>query len=320
MLLYALLGLLVGSLLRAGSDALPVWRRDLESGQRPNRPAKPWLAWLDLALSFLRRRPHACDATGVSKSWGSERRLSSVAYRNQVSDSTDNPLGPDAVLSLSKHTSLCSCPSAGSEHRPASAGPGLFSQQSPDVYMRPDATPWRGLLLELVTMLLFAYLWRHYGPSLQLVLATLYTCLFLLIFVIDLEHRLVLNVVVLPASLLALSISFISPNPGPGNALLGGALGFGLFALVALAYRGGMGAGDVKLAGLIGLITGFPLVVVALAIGVLIGGLVALLLLLTKVKGRKSYIPYAPFLVMGGMVTMLYGPEIMAWYASIVNR
>jgi leader peptidase (prepilin peptidase)/N-methyltransferase len=81
-----------------------------------------------------------------------------------------------------------------------------------------------------------------------------------------------------------------------------------------------MGDGDVKLAGLIGLITGFPHVVVALVVGVLAGGLVALLLLLTKIKGRKSYIPYAPFLVIGGMVAMLYGPEIMAWYASLVHR
>ena len=243
MVLYAWVGLLVGSLLRAGGDVLPSWRRDPEWPPHPNQTMRPRLAWLTMIRSLLRRHPHA-----------------------------------------------------------------------------GDATLWRGLLLELGTMSLFAYLWRHYGLSPQLVPATLYTCLFVLISVIDMEHRLVLNAVVFPASILALSASFTSTGPAPGSALLGGMLGFGLFALVALAYRGGMGDGDVKLAGLIGLITGFPHVVVALVVGVLAGGLVALLLLLTKIKGRKSYIPYAPFLVIGGMVAMLYGPEIMAWYASLVHR
>jgi len=256
MLLYALLGLLVGSLLRAAGDLLPAWRGGSELRQHPNRPIKLRPAWLDLITPFLRHRSVARDAA--------------LWRGRQVSHA---------------------CRAA-----------------------------WRGLLVELVTMLLFALLWGRYGPSPQLLPATLYSCLFLLICIIDLEHRLVLNVVILPAALLALLTSFILPNPGPGSALLGGALGFALLLLVALACRGGMGAGDVKLAGLIGLITGFPQVVVALVIGVLTGGLVALALLLTRVKSRKSYIPYAPFLVIGGMVTMLYGSEIMAWYAGVVSR
>jgi prepilin signal peptidase PulO-like enzyme (type II secretory pathway) len=274
MLLYALLGLLVGSLLRAGSDLLPAWRDGSELQQPPSLPTKIRLAWLDVIGSFLRRCSgqvlRRCTLTGR---WAE-------------------------FVEASGHRS------------------GQALRQSP---VR-DAALWRGLVVELGTMLLFAYLWRHVGFSWQLIPATLYTCLFILIFVIDVEHRLVLNAVILPAALLALLTSFISQNPGPGSALLGGSLGFTLFLLVALAYRGGLGGGDVKLAGLIGLITGFPQVVVALVIGVLIGGLVSLFLLLTRVKGRKSYIPYAPFLVMGAMVTMLHGAEIMAWYTGTINH
>jgi prepilin signal peptidase PulO-like enzyme (type II secretory pathway) len=267
MLLYALLGLLVGSLLRAGSDLLPAWRSGSELQQPPSLPTKIRLAWLDVIRSLFHHRSPALRQAAVVN------------------------LGVSPAERLSNHQDIAR-----------------------------DAALWRGLLVELATMLLFAYLWRHVGFSLQLIPATLYTCLFILIFVIDVEHRLVLNAVILPAALLALLASFISQNPGPGSALLGGSLGFTLFLLVALVYRGGLGGGDVKLAGLIGLITGFPQVVVALVIGVLIGGLVSLFLLLTRVKGRKSYIPYAPFLVMGAMVAMLHGAEIMAWYTSAVGR
>lgn len=167
-------------------------------------------------------------------------------------------------------------------------------------------------LLELGTMLAFAFLWQRYGPTSLLLLFTLYVCILLLVLVIDLEHRLILNVVILPAILIAGIGSLISPSPL--SALAGGLIGFASFYLIALARKGGMGGGDVKLAAFIGLTTGFPSVIVALLIAILAGGATALLLVLTRVKGLKSYIPYGPFLVIGGLVALIYGPQIMAWY------
>lgn len=194
-----------------------------------------------------------------------------------------------------------------------------------DILTRPfrclaEAPPlWRELLPELVAMLLFAFLWRRYGPSPELVLASVYACFFLLIFIIDLEYHLVLNAVILPTALLALLMSLVFHNPGPGSALLGGLIGFSFFLVIALVSRGRMGAGDVKLAGLIGLITGFPHVIVALVIGIFLGGLTALFLLVAGIKSRRSYIPYAPFLIIGGLVTLLYGKEIAARYVEIIG-
>lgn len=167
-------------------------------------------------------------------------------------------------------------------------------------------------LLELGTMLAFAFLWQRYGPTLQLLLFTFYISIFLLVLVIDLEHRLILNVVILPAILVAGLGSLISP--GPLRALAGGVIGFASFYLIALLRKGGMGGGDVKLAAFIGLATGFPSVIVALLIAILAGGVTALILVLTRIKGLKSYIPYGPFLVVGGVVALLYGPQIVAWY------
>lgn len=129
---------------------------------------------------------------------------------------------------------------------------------------------------------------------------------FLLIAVIDLEHRLVLNSVLIAAALvsLAASLAGVPMAPAPLEALLGCLVGLLLFAVVAALGRGAMGAGDVKLAAVIGLIVGYPQVLSALLAGVLFGGLAAVVALLRGL-GRKAAIPYAPWLVAGAMVALL---------------
>ncbi|MBC8264559.1 MAG: prepilin peptidase [Anaerolineales bacterium] len=190
--------------------------------------------------------------------------------------------------------------------------------------------PRRVLVVEATTGLLFVLLWYRYGLSLRqdfgelsraaqgkplwLLLATLYTCFFIVIFFIDLEHHLVLNRVIYPAIVVALLAIPITPNHDAVKLLAGGALGFGLLFLIAFIYPAGMGMGDVKLATFIGLIVGFPAVLVALLISFVAGGSVGGGLLLTGLKGRKDPIPFAPFLVTGGIVVMLYGQQIIDWY------
>jgi leader peptidase (prepilin peptidase)/N-methyltransferase len=78
-----------------------------------------------------------------------------------------------------------------------------------------------------------------------------------------------------------------------------------------------MGEGDVKMAILIGLVTGFPLVLVALLMGVILGGLVAGVLLLLKIKKRKEAIPFGPFLSLTTITTLLWGSDILNWYLGL---
>jgi len=81
--------------------------------------------------------------------------------------------------------------------------------------------------------------------------------------------------------------------------------------LPVIISRGGMGWGDVKMAGLMGLATGFPIIFVALFIGIVIGGLVAIGLILLKLRGRKDTIPFGPFLAIGAMAALLW--ENIIW-------
>jgi len=195
--------------------------------------------------------------------------------------------------------------------------------------------PRRLLWVEIGTGILFGYLYWHYGLSAELAVAAVYCCLFLILMVIDLEHGLILNKVVYPSMAVALIISIFLPpskvvypdgavalllsslpEPGIAQAAIGGGIGLFLFLLIVIISRGGMGWGDVKMAALIGIVTGY-LVFVALFLAVILGGLVAVGLLLFKLRKRKEGIPFAPYLSLGAMITLLFGSSIVNWYLGL---
>jgi len=153
-----------------------------------------------------------------------------------------------------------------------------------------------------------------------------YVCLFIVIFVIDLEQGLILNKVVYPGMVVALLLA-LYPWPWFSEsiamrvayAVLGGAVGFAIFLLIALISRGGMGWGDVKLAALIGLATGFPLVFLAVIMGAILGGIVAVALMIAGKRKRREAIPFGPFLALATMVTLLWGSNILDWYLGLMR-
>ncbi len=218
---------------------------------------------------------------------------------------------------LPKHQSILArplCPYCGSERDPLGwvsiVSYILLRGRCPHCH---GPYPLRVPLLELAMALVFAFLGRRYDFSLRFFFVAAYTSVYILILVTDLEHRLIPNAVVYPAIVLALVGSLCGQVVEVKSALIGGAIGFVFFYLVALAYPGGMGAGDVKLAAFIGLVSGFPNVISALVIGIFVGGGVALVLLIARLRGLKSYVPYGPYLVGGGLSVLLFGQEIADW-------
>ncbi len=185
--------------------------------------------------------------------------------------------------------------------------------------------PRKLLWAELATGLIFAFLYWRYGLSAELAVMAFYSCLFIVVFIIDLEHGLILNKVVYPGMVVALLLALLPQSgltqwvvTGVANAALGGGIGFAIFILIALASRGGMGWGDVKLVGLIGLATGFPLILFSIVLGAILGGLVAVALVIAKRRTFKETLPFGPFLALAAMVTLLWGSNLLSWYLGLM--
>lgn len=138
---------------------------------------------------------------------------------------------------------------------------------------------------------------------------------------IDLEHRLIPNRITGPAAVAALVIGAATRPSGLPGQLIGGAAGFAFLFIFALAYPRGLGMGDVKLAGVMGLFLAAS-VAVALFVGVVSAAVLGIGVLAKRGirEGRKTGIPFGPFLALGGIVGILAGPQIVHWYVHSVVK
>jgi leader peptidase (prepilin peptidase) / N-methyltransferase len=175
--------------------------------------------------------------------------------------------------------------------------------------------PFRYPAVELVTALLVAACVLTFGVSFDALLAAFFCSVLVAISAVDLEHRIVPNRIVLPATAVLLPAHTLL-DPSPAWAL--GALAASLFLFLAvLAYPAGMGMGDVKLALFMGAMLG-KTVAVALMVG-MIAALVPALFLLARhgSKARKMGIPFAPFLAFGSLVALFAGEHLLDGYLSL---
>lgn len=91
------------------------------------------------------------------------------------------------------------------------------------------------------------------------------------------------------------------------------------FSIVWLTRGKGMGGGDVKLAFLMGLILGWPMIIISVFLSFIIGSIFGIFLILAGKKKMKSIIPFGPFLIFGTFVGLLWGEKIMKWYFGLIN-
>ena len=134
---------------------------------------------------------------------------------------------------------------------------------------------------------------------------------------IDLEHRIIPNRIVLPLAVYGLAISAVlRPGELPELAIAGVAA-FAFLFVAALAYPAGMGMGDVKLAGAMGVFLGLA-VVPAMFVAFLAGSVIGIVIMAREGKGaRKKGVPFGPFLAFGGVVALLAGTELIGLYESL---
>jgi len=176
--------------------------------------------------------------------------------------------------------------------------------------------PARYPLLELLTALLFVAVAAVRGVDTGLLLELPFVAMLVAVAGIDYEHRIIPNRIVVPAAVWGLAVAAILHPDQLPELLIAGAGAFLFLLLAAVAYPAGMGMGDVKLGGVMGLYLGIA-VIPALLAAFLAGTLFGLAKIAREGPGaRKSGVPFGPFLAIGGILGVLAGPELVDLYSD----
>jgi len=173
-------------------------------------------------------------------------------------------------------------------------------------------------LVEAGTALLFvAVVAVHHDDTAQLVLGLVLIAFLVPLALIDLDTRLLPNRLTLPAAIVAIVLGLLVDPSGEPERLIACVAAGGFFFVAAVAYPRGMGMGDVKLAGVMGLFLGRE-VAAALFIGLLAGVVAGVVIIRRKGarEGRKTMVPFGPFLALGGVVAVLVGEALVDAYAG----
>jgi leader peptidase (prepilin peptidase)/N-methyltransferase len=196
-------------------------------------------------------------------------------------------------------------------------------------------------LVELANALLWAALALRFGPGLPFLVFAAFCSALLAITMIDLDHWIIPDVITLPGIVVGLAASFFVPpreslladllhrglgldrlpgalsSPGFWDSLAALLLGGGLFYLVAVLSRGGMGGGDIKLTAMMGAFLGLRDLGVAVFIGLISGSVVGIGLMIAGRKTRKDLIPFGPFLALGGVTAVFWARPLVDWYLRL---
>jgi len=164
----------------------------------------------------------------------------------------------------------------------------------------------------------YLYLYERFGLTAAMVLYALFFSALLVITVIDLYHKIIPDMISLPGIGVGLLGSLLFLPPSFWDAMAGAALGWGLFYLIAIVSRGGMGGGDIKLIAMIGAFLGWEKMLLTIMLGALSGSIVGIGLMIFFRKGRKYAVPFGPFLSLGAMVSLIWGSYLINWYLHVL--
>lgn len=171
-------------------------------------------------------------------------------------------------------------------------------------------------LVELLTGLLYlAVVLAKWDDALDIALGIALVTLLVPMTFIDLDTRLIPNRLLLPFAVLAPVLALLLDPDFVPEQLIAAAAGFLFFLLAALAYPGGMGMGDVKLVGVLGLYLGravAPAIFIGLIAGVVVGAVI--IARVGRAAGRKTQVPFGPFLALGAVVALFVGEDLVDSY------
>ena len=173
----------------------------------------------------------------------------------------------------------------------------------------------RYILVELVCAAIAMMIFSRWGISWACLVISIGACSMIVNSLTDIEAGDVFDMFALAPGVLALIIRLAGGKLALFDGLQGALIGWGIFALIIILSRGGMGWGDATFMGGMGAVLGLKFTLLAFYIGIMVGGLwVTSLLSIGKIKwGKGESVPLVPFLAVGCFVTMIYGPEIFAY-------
>lgn len=174
-------------------------------------------------------------------------------------------------------------------------------------------------LIELLNGFLYILAYRNFGLSIDLIFICSIISILVIISGIDYYTQTIPDSLVLV--LLIISIIqkitlylLYGSSPQIFNSSLGLLISGGLFLLIAIVSKGGMGGGDIKLISVLGFVLGFKRIFLSIFLSFIIGAIISIFLLIFKVKSRKDPIPFGPFLCIAFIITLFWGSELMNWY------
>lgn len=174
-------------------------------------------------------------------------------------------------------------------------------------------------IIELTTGMLFVFCYLNSGLQLELITGLLLMSLLVVILVSDITYMLIPNTVLLFFFPLLIMARIMSPLDPWWSSIGGAVAGIMIIAIVILVSRGGIGAGDMKLFGLLGIVLGFEKTLLTLFLSCVLGAVIGLVFLLLKIIDRKQPVPFGPYIVAAAIMAYFYGDVILDWYAIYLS-
>jgi leader peptidase (prepilin peptidase)/N-methyltransferase len=173
-------------------------------------------------------------------------------------------------------------------------------------------------VVEAITAAVFVVGYLIYGLTPLLAVRVLFACAMLVLFAIDLRHRILPNAITLPGVVAGFLFSIVLP-PGWLSSLIGLLAGGGILFAIGEAYyrlRGveGLGMGDVKMLAMIGAFLGWQLMILTLIMASFAGSIIGIALVLTRRGGMQYALPFGTFLAVGALLAAVAGEPIVSWY------
>lgn len=178
-------------------------------------------------------------------------------------------------------------------------------------------------MVELITGISAYSLYIKFGPTPAFPIFFLFVAVLIVITFIDIDHQIIPNILSIPGIPLFFILSFAVPQVNWLESLIGILVGGGSLYLVALVYHlikktEGMGMGDMKLLAMIGALIGWKGVVFTIFVSSAVGSLVGGVVILINRGTLKTMIPYGPFIAIGAIAYIFFGPQIIAGYLRLV--